>query len=316
MPDLLTSRRKFITSTLLLASVSPFTFASEEKLIYKDWTYAQLNDQINQNPYLPKNLKNFEDEFIAKSNEVRAQFPPKTYSYGSAPHEKMDVFAPANAKDLPIMIWIHGGAWTSGTKEIYSAPAPTFINANAIYVTIGFENIPPNNMPGIIEQCRKAIAWIHKNAKRIGADPDKLYVSGHSSGGHMANMMACTDWQKHSLPKNLLKGVVIMSGWTDLYPISLSDRQKYLKLNTEQIQEYSPIKWLNNVNCPMIISWGSLESPYMQMQSAAWAKQLQSTGRLAGAYRIANHDHYQMPGLFNSPNNELTKATLALMDVF
>ena len=317
MSNTFTSRRQFIAGSLLLATVSPFTFGNEDKLVYKDWTYAQLNDQVNQTSYLPKgeDLTTFVDKFAANSNKVRAQFPPITFSYGTSAHEKLDVFAPANAKNLPVMIWIHGGAWTFGSKDEYSGAAPTFINAKAIYIAIGFDNIPPNDMPGIINQCRKAITWVYNNAQLIGADPSRLYVSGHSSGGHMTNMMLCTDWKKVGLPANVLKGGVVMSGWTDLHPISLSDRQKYLKLSVAQVKEYSPINFLKNVNCPVIVSFGALESPYMQMQSAAWAKQLQSASRLAGVYRIAGHNHLQMPGLFNNPDNQLSKAALALMDL-
>lgn len=309
------SRRKFIASSLLLTTVSPFAFGNENKIVFNGWTAQQLSDQVNQTSYLPSDFRKFLEDFSANSARSRSQFPPKTFSYGTSSGEKLDVFAPSNAKDLPVMIFIHGGAWTFGSKDDYSAAAPTFMNANAIYVAIGFDNIPPNNMPGIVGQCRKAIGWIAKNIRQLGGDPNKLYISGHSSGGHMANMMACTNWEKMGLAKNLLKGVVVMSGWTDLHPISLSDRQEYLKLTPAQIKEFSPINLINNVNCPMIISWGALESPYMQMQSSSWAKQLQSVGRLAGVYRVAGHNHLQMPGLFNSANNELTKATLALMDI-
>jgi len=106
-----------------------------------------------------------------------------------------------------------------------------------------------------------------------------------------------------------------MSGWTDLYPISLTDRQHYLKLTPEQIKKYSPVNLLNLVNCLMIISFGSLESPYMQAQSSAWAHKLQSVGTLAGIYRMENRDHLQMPMQYVQKDNQLFKATLALMDI-
>lgn len=314
MTDPKLSRRNFIASSILLASASPSAFGNQDKIVYKGWTYKQLSEQIDQGPYITNFHKSVQ-EFYADSMKIRAQFPPKTYSYGTGEHEKLDVFAPANAKGLPIMIWIHGGAWTSGSKNDYAAAAPNFMNANAIYIPIGFENIPPNNMPGIVDQCRRAIAWVWKNAAQIGGDASKIYVSGHSSGGHMANMMACTDWKKYQLPSNALKGTVVMSGWTDLYPISLSDRQPYLKLTSQQIKEFSPVNFLSNVNCPMIISFGSLESPYMQGQSSAWAKQLQSVGKLAGIYRMENRDHLDMPEQYVAKDNQLFRATLALMDI-
>ena len=315
MSDLILSRRKLIKSGALFMAAPGLAFGADEKIVFNGWTAQQVSDQVNQTHYLPSDMKKTMEGFGINSAKVRSEYPPKTFAYGNGVNEKLDVFAPANAKDLPVMIWIHGGAWTFGSKDDYSGAAPTFIKANTIYVAIGFDNIPPNNMPGIIDQCRRAIAWVYKNAKEIGADPSKIYVSGHSSGGHMTNMMVCTDWKKYKLPANLIKGGVVMSGWTDLYPFSLSDRQNYLKLTSAQIKEYSPINFLSNVNCPVIISWGALESPYMQMQSAAWAKQLQSVSRLAGVYRVAGHNHLQMPGLFDSADSGLSKAALALMDI-
>jgi arylformamidase len=312
-----TSRRTFLMAGSALAAMPTLGLMAQEKKVFMDWTYSQLNDQLDQGPYLPSapELKKFADDFAENSAKFRAQHPPKTFSYGSSATEKLDVFAPANAKDLPVMIFIHGGEWNVGTKELYSSLAGPFLQANAICVVLGFDNIPPNTMSSMVGQVRRAITWVYKNAKQIGADPNHMYVSGHSSGGHLTSMMLVTDWQKQGLPANLFKGGVVLSGWTNLYPDSLSIRQKYLKLTPKDVKEFSPVDYAQNVSCPVIVACGALESPYMQMQSEIWAKKLRSHSRLAGAYRVANHNHYQMPSLFTNSNNQIIKATLAMMDL-
>ncbi len=312
-----TSRRTFLMAGSALAAMPTLGLMAQEKKVFMDWTYSQLNDQLDQGPYLPSapELKKFADDFAENSAKFRAQHPPKTFSYGSSATEKLDVFAPANAKDLPVMIFIHGGEWNVGTKELYSSLAGPFLQANAICVVLGFDNIPPNTMSGMVDQVRRAITWVYRNAKQIGADPNHMYVSGHSSGGHLTSMMLVTDWQKQGLPANLFKGGVVLSGWTNLYPDSLSIRQKYLKLTPKDVKEFSPVDYAQNVSCPVIVACGALESPYMQMQSEIWAKELRSHSRLAGAYRVANHNHYQMPSLFTNSNNQIIKATLAMMDL-
>ncbi len=88
-----------------------------------------------------------------------------------------------------------------------------------------------------------------------------------------------------------------------------------MKLTSKDIKEFSPVDYAQEVRCPVIVAYGALESPYMQMQSEIWAKKLRSHGRLAGAYRVANHNHYQMPTLFTNTNNQVIKATLAMMDL-
>lgn len=310
-------RRKFLLTGSALAAMPTFELMAQEKKVFMDWTYSQLNDQLDQGPYLPPapDLQKILDTFSDNGAKVRAKHPPQTYSYGSSAQEKLDVFAPENAKDLPVMIFVHGGEWHMGTKELYSSLAVPFLQSNAICVIIGFDNIPPNTMSGIVGQVRSAVTWVFKNAKQIGADSNNIYISGHSSGGHLASMMLVTEWKKQGLPANLLKGGVIMSGWTNLYPDSLSIRQKYLKLTPADIKQFSPVDYSQNITCPVIVAYGSLESPYMQLQSQIWAKKIKSYGRLAGAYRVANYNHYQMPSLFTNTNNEIIKATLAMMDL-
>jgi arylformamidase len=311
------SRRKFLITGSALAAMPTLGLMAQEKPVFRGWTVSQLNDQLNQGPYIPPppELDKILAEYGTNSAKVRAQYPPKTFSYGPSDAAKLDVFAPGLASDLPIMIFFHGGSWTMGDKSSYSSQATPFLMANAIFISVGFDNIPPNTMTGLVAQCRSAVAWVYKNAKKIGGDPNKLFVSGHSSGGHLANMMLVTEWQKQGLPANLFKGGSILSGWTDLYPDSLSMRQQFLKLTPKEIKDFTPASYPQNVNCPVIITCGGNESPYMQMQSGDWATKLQSYSRLAGAYRVPNYNHYQTPLLFNDSNNQVIKGTLALMNL-
>jgi arylformamidase len=288
---------------------------AQEKIVFRGWTESQLNDQLNQTPYLPPfpELKKISESYAANSAQIRSQYPPQTFSYGPSDAAQLDIFVPPFAADLPVMIFFHGGSWDFDNKSNYSTQAVPFLMANAIFISVGFDNIPPNTMTGLIAQCQSAVAWVYKNAKNFGGDPNRLYVSGHSSGGHLANMMLCTEWQQHGLPPNLFKGGSILSGWTDLLPVSLSMRQQFLKLTPEEVNDFSPVNFAQNVKCPVIITCGGDESPYMQMQSGDWATKLQAYSRLAGAYRAPNHNHFQTPLLFNDNDNQVIKATLALM---
>ena len=311
------SRRKFLFTGSALAAMPSLGLMAQEQPVFRGWTASQLNDQLNQGPYLPPmpELEKINTEYGTKSAQVRAQYPPKTFSYGPSDAAKLDVFVPALAADLPIMIFFHGGSWTFGSKDSYSTQAIPFLMANAIFISVGFDNIPPNTMTGLVAQARSAVAWVYKNAKKIGGDPNKLYVSGHSSGGHLANMMLVTEWQKQGLPTKLFRGGSILSGWTDLHPVSLSSRQQFLKLTPKEIKDFSPVNFPQNVKCPVIITCGGGESLYMQMQSGDWATKLQAYNRLAGAYRMQGYVHFTTPFLFNDTNNQVIKSTLAMMNL-
>lgn len=313
MTERTVTRRGVLAAGFCVAGSSKLARSAEADLIYNNWTQHELDDQINQTSYLPSNLKEIIQNYTIDSNRIKSQIPYKTFAYGDQPSEKLDVFSPKGAKDLPVIVFIHGGAWTSWTKDDFSSAAPTFVGANSVYIVLGFDNIPPNTMAGIVDQCRKALVWIKTHAGELGVDHSRIYVAGHSSGGHLANMLLATEWRLRGLPDGMIKGGVVLSGWTDLYPISLSNRKSYLKLTKSQIKQFSPINYVKNISCPVIVAWGGLESPYMQTQSAEWAKTLQSRSRLAGSYKISGCNHFEMPNQLNNKDTELTKATLAIM---
>ena len=102
------SRRKFLFTGSALATMPTFGLMAQEKPVFRGWTVSQLNDQLNQLPYLPPppELKKISESYTTNSEKVRAQYPPKTFSYGTSDAEKLDVFAPAYATDLPIMTFI------------------------------------------------------------------------------------------------------------------------------------------------------------------------------------------------------------------
>ena len=307
------TRRKICTASVIFAASAKSSYGANGNSVYNNWTQNELDNQINQTSYLPTDTQEIIDNYAKNSNLVRSRIPPKTFAYGDSPNETLDVFAPNGAKDLPAMVFIHGGAWKEWSKDDFSFAAPIFVSANAVYIVIGFDNIPPNTIGGIIEQCRNALGWINNHADQLGIDRKRIFVSGHSSGGHLANMMLATQWKKRDLPDDLIKGGVVLSGWTDLYPISLSNRKSYIKVTGAQIKNYSPIDQIKNIRCPVVVAWGSLESPYMQTQSAMWASKLQERSQLAGAYKIMGCNHLEMANQFGNANSQISKAALALM---
>ena len=103
------------------------------------------------------------------------------------------MLAPASAADLPIMIFYHGGSWAFGDKGSYPEEAVPFLMANAIFISVGFDNLSPNTMTGLVDQVRSGVALVYENAKKISSNLNKLYVLGHSSGGYLANKLLVTD---------------------------------------------------------------------------------------------------------------------------
>jgi len=168
----------------------------------------ELDDAYDQSVYAP-NLQQITKRYETNSEAVRRRLgQPQRHAYGEGKNEGLDLY-PAKRANAPINVFIHGGAWRGGIAKNSAYFAENFVHAGAHLAVIDFDWVQDRNgdlMP-IADQVRRAVAWVHKNAARLGADPDRLYVSGHSSGGHLAGVVMTTDWPKaYGVPMDIVKG--------------------------------------------------------------------------------------------------------------
>jgi acetyl esterase/lipase len=130
---------------------------------------------------------------LACASEAAAQRMTRDIPYATA-HERqiLDVYAPENAKNLPVVFWIHGGGWQAGDKSLVALKPKAFTEAGFVFVSIQHRLLPTVEMGDITRDVAKALGWVHKNIATYGGDPTRLLVMGHSSGGQLAALM-CTD---------------------------------------------------------------------------------------------------------------------------
>jgi len=130
---------------------------------------------------------------LASVSAADAQRVTRDIAYATA-HERqvLDVYAPENAKNLPVVFWIHGGGWQAGNKSLVALKPKAFMDAGFVFVSINHRLLPAADMEAITHDVASALGWVHKNVAAYGGDPDRLFVMGHSSGGQLAALM-CTD---------------------------------------------------------------------------------------------------------------------------
>src|SRR5262245_32126406 len=233
---------------------------------------AELDDAYDQIKYAP-NLPQLVKRNAMNSEAVRSRLgPPRRYAYGPTAIEALDVYTTRRA-NAPINIFLHGGAWRGGLAKNSAYPAELFVHAGAHYVVPDFINVleANGNLMPMADQVRRAVAWVYRNAQSFGGDPNRIYLSGHSSGGHLAGVVLTTDWKAFNLPADTVKGGLCCSGMFDLKPVRLSARSNYVKFTDETEQALSPQRHLNNLNAPVIIAYGTLETPEFQRQSRDFA---------------------------------------------
>ena len=189
---------------------------------------------------------------------------------------------------------MHGGAWTRGSKEGYSFPAAEFVPRGVTWVATEFTNVPQGTLSNQVRQNRDAVAWVYNNADAYDWDRDKIYIAGHSSGGHMCAMSLVTDWKElYGLPSDLIKGAVAISGMYDLEAVYLSYRNTYLNLSQNDWRENSPIFHIPAVcNTPLLIGCAEHDTEEFHRQREAFIKACQSAGHGGEFIELMGRHHF------------------------
>jgi arylformamidase len=283
-------------------------------LVWLDLDQQALDDAYDQLVYAP-NRDQILKRRIANSALARARLgEPRRMSYGPTAIEALDIFC-APKPNAPVNIFVHGGAWRRNRAADYAVQAELFVRAGAHHVLLDFCNVDDTGgdlMP-MAEQVRRAVAWVYRNAASFGGDPDRLYLSAHSSGAHLAGCVVTTDWAAAGLPANILKGALLASGMYDLTPVRLSKRSGYVTFTDAVVEELSAIRHLDRLSTPLVLAYGTYESPEFQRQSRDFYAAVKSMGKPVELLIGEGYNHFEMVDTLANPYGLLGRAALAQM---
>jgi arylformamidase len=288
---------------------------SKGPLVWLDMDQQELDDAYTQAAYAP-NRDQVTGRWASNSVIARQRLgAPRRFSYGPTPIEGLDVFSPAKA-NAPINVFIHGGAWRGGEAKNYAFAAEPFVRAGAHFVALDFNNVieTGGNLMVMADQVRRAVAWVYRNAAQFGGDPERLYVSGTSSGGHLTAVTLTTDWQREfGLPADIVKGALCSSGMYDLKPVRLSVRSSYVNFTNEIEQALSPQRHLQRISCPVAVAYGTFETPEFQRQARDFASALEKSNKKVELVVGQGYNHFEMTETLGNPYGLLGSAALELM---
>ncbi len=283
-------------------------------LVWRDMDQQELDAAYNQSKYAPNQAQVQERRAVNSARARERLGAPLRFAYGASAIEGLDVYRTNKAK-APINVFIHGGAWRNGRAADFAYLAEIFVHAGAHSVILDFTNIDAagGNLMVMAEQVHSAVAWVYKNAGTFGGDANRLYVSGHSSGGHLAGTVVTADWRKFGLPADVVKGGLLCSGMYDLKPVRLSARSNYVKFTDEIEQELSALRHLDRLACPVIVGYGTCETPEFQRQARDFAAALKSAGKPHQLLVGEAYNHFEMLETLANPYGLLGHAVLAQM---
>ncbi len=284
-------------------------------LVWLDMDQQALDDAYTPAVHAP-NMRQILKRCARNSELVRERIgAPKRLRYGTAAAEAMDLY-PAATAPAPINLFIHGGDWRGGAARDYGFPAEMFVKAGAHFAVPDFATLQEaeGDLRVPADQLRRAVIWLYKNAESFGGDPERIYVSGHSSGAHLAAVLLTTDWVKTlDVPPDIIKGGVCASGIYELRPLRLSKHAEGMKLTDEIEQALSPQRHIDKLAAPIVVIYGSAESPELQRQSRHFAAAAQTAGRNVSLVVMEGYNHFEVLEQLGNPLSLFGRAVLQQM---
>jgi len=306
-------------ATPAFAEVCPIGPPAHEKgpLVWMNMDQIELDAAYDQSVYAPL-IGQFIKRYASSSNEARNRLgKPKRFAYGSTSVEALDLY-PAKIPNAPIFVFIHGGAWLRGEAKDYAFPAELFVNAGVNYIALDFIAVgaASGDIGVMAEQVRRGIAWTYRNAASFSGDGNRLYIGGHLSGGHLCGVALVTDWQKDfSLPVDVVKGGLCMSGMYDMKPVRLSKRSTYVKFTDAMEQAMSSQRQIDKLRAPIIVTYGTNETPEFQRQSRDFATAVKAAGKPVELIEAPDYNHLEMCETLGNPYGPNGRAALKMMSL-
>lgn len=283
--------------------------------VWLDMDREELDAAYDNRGFVPNGSQIIERSRHRNADAQARLGPPLRFAYGSEPEETLVVY-PARQGGGPIHVYLHGGAWRTGMAEAYAYLAEPFVNNGAAMVLVDFSPVEdtPDGLPTLVRQVRDAVTWTYRNAARFDADADGIYLSGHSSGAHLAAMALTTDWREsYGLPEDLIKGGMCASGIYDLEPVRLSYRNEYLHLTGELVEALSPQRHIDRLWAPLIVAYGSYETREFQRQARDFAASIEAAGKLVELLPGPGFNHFEILATLADPYGLLGYAALNQM---
>ena len=283
-------------------------------IVWLNMDQQELDDAYDQIVYAP-NRDQLGKRRLANSAEALERIgKPERFAYGPTPIEGLDVYR-TKKPNAPVAIFVHGGAWRNGSASEFTCLAEPFVEIGANFVVLDFTNVDEagGSLFPMVEQVRRAVGWVFRNAEKFGADRNRLHLISHSSGSHLAGCTVTHDWAKDGLPLDILKGATLSSGMYDLKPVRLSKRSSYVSFTDAMVEKLSSQRHLDGLHTPLILAYGTCETPEFQRQTRDFFAAVKAAGKPVEMLVGEGYNHFEMLETLANPYGLLGRAVLAQM---
>jgi arylformamidase len=281
--------------------------------------YDHLDDSAINAQFNPRIAVPDCEEWLARdprlSAETRARLRHSAdIAYGESAGERLDVF-PAGQADAPIQVYIHGGYWRALDKSDFSYVAEPMVAGGATTVMLNYDLCPKVTLDTIVEQTRRAVIWIYRNAGRLGGDANRIHLSGSSAGAHLVAMMLAADWASSGVPDDVIKGAVCITGIYQIAPVLRIPVNAEIQLKPELVARNSPLDLAPRARCPVLVAVGAQETTEWIRQSEAYEAHLRRHGIATDFIKLPDTHHFSVTQSLSWPQSRLAQAMLRQMGI-
>jgi arylformamidase len=244
---------------------------------------------------------------------IAALAPRRDVRYGRGPKETLDLYLPSGTPQGTLM-FIHGGWWRALDKSDHGFVAPAFVARGLAVAVVNYDLCPDVPIAGIVAQMRRALAFLVREAPRLGVPAAPLVVAGHSAGGHLTAMLHATPAAELGAATHPVHAGLSLSGVHDLAPLTLFSHNVDFKLDDATARALSPARMQPQTAASLLLAVGADEtSEFLRQTELMWDAWPRNRPRGATApMRIAERHHYSVVFDYADPESALTRATLAL----
>lgn len=283
------------------------------EIIYRGYDQAGLDAQLNNRERVPT-FQQYFDRWRAASDAAAAEHEiRRDIAYGPSAGERLDLLPARSERLSPLLAFVHGGWWQNLDKADFLFPAPPFLENGIAFASINYDLAPKASVPEISEEVRRAVAWLARNALDHGIDPDRIFLAGHSAGGHLVSCCFTADWANYGFSDYPFRGGLSISGIYDLTPLPLSYQQPVLKLTDEAVAEYSPRFNIPRSAPPLICAVGGAESEEFLEQQVEFAAAWRDAGLALSEVPLPGRDHFSAVDALAEKGHALQESLLSLI---
>ena len=285
--------------------------------IFKLLSWKKLNNKEKELYLNPKNSVKEHPNLQALASKEAKKYRDTNpnsklnISYGNGLKQKLDIFTPDNAKNLPVQVYFHGGYWIARDKYDHSHLAMPAVKNNIVHISVNYDLCPDVTLDKIVEQAQESVVWIYKNIYKYGGDPNNINLVGHSAGAHLVAMILTKTYKMQS---SFIKTAVLISG---IYQPEIT---KYISINsiinidnkTAQITNVYNYKIKNKAKISVIV--GDKEPEAWINLSKDILNWLNENDVKYNFLLAKNLNHFSMVKALSELDSEVSKSIIAVIE--